>query len=55
MVIGVMYLFVDFNYVQVGEQRGLPAEGEWFGALILMASLVFVYINVLRVLASRRR
>jgi len=52
--IGVMYLFVDFNYVQVGEQRRLPADAEWYGALMLMMSLVFVYINVLRVLGRRR-
>ncbi len=55
VVIGVMYLFVDFNAVQLGEQRRLPAQAEWFGALTLMMSLVFVYINVLRVVASRRR
>ncbi|HEY2429774.1 MAG TPA: Bax inhibitor-1/YccA family protein [Acidimicrobiales bacterium] len=55
VVIGVAYLFIDFNYVEVGEQRGLPVEGEWYGALMLMMSLVFVYINVLRILASRRR
>jgi len=53
--IGVMYLFIDFNAVQTGEQRRLPVEAEWFSALTLMMSLVFVYINVLRVLASRRR
>jgi len=55
VVIGVAYLFIDFNYVQVGEERGLPVQGEWYGALMLMMSLVFVYINVLRILASRRR
>jgi uncharacterized YccA/Bax inhibitor family protein len=55
VVIGVMYLFIDFNAVQLGEQRRLPVEAEWYGALILMMSLVFVYINVLRVVASRRR
>ncbi len=55
VVLGVAYLFVDFNYVQVGEQRGLPVEGEWVGALLLMASIVMVYINVLRILGARRR
>jgi len=51
---GVAFMFMDFNYIQIGEQRGLPAQGEWYGALILMTSLVFVYINVLRILARRR-
>ncbi len=30
-------------------------EAEWYGALLLMVSLVMVYLNVLRILASRRR
>jgi len=55
VVIGVMYLFIDFNAVAIGEQRQLPVEAEWYGALILMMSLVFVYLNVLRIIASRRR
>jgi uncharacterized YccA/Bax inhibitor family protein len=54
VALGVMYLFIDFNYVQVGEQRRLPADGEWYGALMLMMSLVLVYINVLRILGRRR-
>jgi uncharacterized YccA/Bax inhibitor family protein len=54
IAIGVMYLFIDFNYVQISEQRRLPADGEWYGALMLMMSLVLVYINVLRVLGRRR-
>jgi uncharacterized YccA/Bax inhibitor family protein len=52
--IGVMFLFIDFNYVQVSEQRQLPVQGEWLGALLLMTSLVMVYINVLRILGRRR-
>jgi uncharacterized YccA/Bax inhibitor family protein len=55
VVIGVGYLFFDFDYIRRGEERGLPVQGEWYGALLLMMSLAFVYLNVLRVLASRRR
>jgi uncharacterized YccA/Bax inhibitor family protein len=55
VVIGVMFLFTDFNFVQQAEQqRSLPKAGEWYGALMLMMSLVFVYINVLRILGRRR-
>ena len=55
LVLGVAYLFIDFNYVQLGEQQRLPAEGEWYAALALMMSLVFVYISILRILASQGR
>jgi uncharacterized YccA/Bax inhibitor family protein len=54
VAIGVMFLFIDFNYIQASEQRQLPAEGEWLGALLLMTSLVMVYINILRILGRRR-
>jgi|SRR5579862_9412768 len=54
VVIGVMFLFVDFNFIQQAEKAQLPEQMEWFGAMILMAGLVWVYINVLRILGRRR-
>jgi uncharacterized YccA/Bax inhibitor family protein len=54
VLVGVLFLFIDFNFIQQSEQRQLPAEAEWSGALVLMTSLVFVYINVLRILGRRR-
>lgn len=54
VVVGVLFLFIDFNFIQQSEQRQLPAEAEWVGALLLMTSLVFVYINILRILGRRR-
>jgi len=55
VVLGVAYLFIDFHYIEVFEERQAPVQAEWFGALLLMGSLVMVYLNVLRILASRRR
>jgi uncharacterized YccA/Bax inhibitor family protein len=54
VVVGVLFLFIDFNFIQQSEQRQLPAEAEWVGALLLMTSLVFVYINILRILGRQR-
>jgi uncharacterized YccA/Bax inhibitor family protein len=54
VVLGVMFLFLDFNFIQVTEQRQLSAKGEWLGALLLMNALVMVYINVLGILGRRR-
>jgi len=54
VVLGTMMLFVDFNFIYQAEAAHLPAEAEWFGALMLMISLVFVYLNILRVLGRRR-
>jgi len=55
LAVGVLNLFVDFSVIQEMERRGAGADGEWFGALILLTSLVLVYISILRILASSRR
>jgi len=54
VVIGVLYLFIDFDYIQHGEGRALPAQAEWYAALTVMMSIVFIYLNVLRMLGNRR-
>ncbi len=52
--VGVLNLFVDFSAIETMEEQGADAKGEWFGALILLTSLVLVYISILRILGSRR-
>ena len=53
--IGIANLFIDFAYVQHMEQMGADRQGEWYGALGMMISLVLVYISILRILAASRR
>ncbi len=53
--VGVLNLFVDFAAIQDMEERGADSRGEWFGALILLTSLVLVYVSILRILAASRR
>jgi len=53
--VGILNLFVDFAVIQEMEARGADARGEWYGALILLVSLVLVYQSILRILASSRR
>jgi len=54
LVIAVMNLFVDFNYVYMAQRAGVAKDGEWFAALSIMFSLVMVYLALLRILGSRR-
>jgi uncharacterized YccA/Bax inhibitor family protein len=54
VIVGTMFLFIDFNFAQVSEQRRASAEGEWLGALLIMNALVLVYINVLGIMGRRR-
>jgi uncharacterized YccA/Bax inhibitor family protein len=53
--IALMNLFVDFERARKVEDAGMAPEVEWFAALQLMISLVMVYVNVLRILASSQR
>ena len=53
--IALMNLFVDFERARKVEEAGMAPEVEWFAAFQLMLSLVMVYVNVLRILASSQR
>jgi uncharacterized YccA/Bax inhibitor family protein len=55
LCVGVLNLFVDFAQIEAMEQRGAHKDGEWYGALILLTSLVLVYLSILRILASSSR
>lgn len=54
LVVAVMNLFVDFNFVYMAQRAGVRKEGEWFAALSIMFSLVMVYLALLRILGGRR-
>jgi uncharacterized YccA/Bax inhibitor family protein len=53
--IALMNLFVGFERARKVEEGAMAPEVEWFAALQLMISLVMVYVNVLRIIASSRR
>ena len=53
--IALMNLFVDFERARKVEEGGMSPEVEWYAAFQLMLSLVMVYVNVLRILASSQR
>jgi uncharacterized YccA/Bax inhibitor family protein len=54
LVVGIMNLFVDFNFVYKAQQAGVSKEGEWFAALSIMFSVVMIYLALLRILGNRR-
>lgn len=54
--VGLSYLFIDFDKIRRAEEaNALSDTAEWFLAFQLLLSLVMVYINVLRILASSQR
>ena len=56
-VIGLasLNLIIDFDFIERGEQYMLPKDNEWFGAFGLMVTLVWVYLEILRLLAKLNR
>jgi len=45
-------LVLDFDFIEEGVQRRLPANMEWFGAFGLITTLVWLYLELLRLLAK---
>jgi len=56
-IIAALYLFMDFEHIKQSVQQGVDTKYGWTLALGLMVSLVWLYIEILRLLAifSRRR
>ncbi|MDG1050685.1 MAG: Bax inhibitor-1/YccA family protein [Planctomycetota bacterium] len=48
-------LLLDFDFIERGARRGAPKAMEWFGAFALMVTLVWLYLEILRLLAKFSR
>lgn len=55
-VIGIaaLNLLLDFDNIIKGEQYGAPKYMEWFSAMGLMITLIWLYIEILRLLSKLR-
>lgn len=51
LVLGVFMLVLDFDFVENGVAAGLPERESWRAAFALTVSLVWIYTNLLRILA----
>jgi uncharacterized YccA/Bax inhibitor family protein len=52
--LGVLFLILDFDQVERGIAAGLPESESWRAAFGLTATIVFIYIEILRILAILR-
>ncbi|HEY1757445.1 MAG TPA: Bax inhibitor-1/YccA family protein [Bryobacteraceae bacterium] len=55
-VVGVaaLNLVLDFNYIEQGAAQGAPRYMEWYSAFGLMVTLVWLYLEMLRLLSKMR-
>lgn len=54
-IVAALSLALDFAFIDRGVDAGLPKQMEWYGAFALLSSLVWLYINMLRLLALLRQ
>jgi uncharacterized YccA/Bax inhibitor family protein len=52
VVIAALNLVLDFDFIEKGAQSGAPKYMEWYGAFGLMVTLVWLYVELLRLLAK---
>ncbi|QTH42618.1 Bax inhibitor-1/YccA family protein [Cohnella sp. LGH] len=52
VVVAALNLVLDFDFIESGAQQGAPKYMEWYGAFGLMVTLVWLYIEMLRLLAK---
>lgn len=54
VIIAALNLVLDFDFIENGSKNGLPKYMEWYGAFGLLVTLVWLYLEILRLLAKLR-
>jgi uncharacterized YccA/Bax inhibitor family protein len=55
VVVAALNLLLDFDLIERGARAGAPAYMEWYAAFGLLVTLVWLYLELLRLLARLRR
>ena len=55
VLIASLNLIIDFDFIQKGVAIGAPKYMEWYGAFALMVTIVWLYLEILRLLSKLRR
>jgi uncharacterized YccA/Bax inhibitor family protein len=54
IVIAALNLVLDFDFIESGVEAGAPKYMEWYGAFGLMVTLIWLYLEFLRLLSKLR-
>lgn len=54
-VVAALNLVLDFDFIEKGSQMGLPKYFEWYAAFGLLVTLIWLYLELLRLLAILNR
>jgi len=55
VIIASLNLIIDFDKIETGARMGAPKYMEWYGAFGLMVTLIWLYMEMLRLLGKVRR
>lgn len=54
VVVAALNLVLDFDFIERGAEQGAPKFMEWYAAFGLMVTLIWLYLEILRLLAKVR-
>ncbi len=54
VVVAALNLILDFDFIETAAREGYPKFVEWYGAFGLMVTLIWLYIEILRLLSKLR-
>ena len=55
VVIAALNLSLDFDFIESSARNQAPKHMEWYGAFGLLVTLVWLYVEILRLLAILNR
>jgi len=55
VIVASLNLVLDFDMIESGARMGAPKYMEWYGAFGLMVTLIWLYLEMLRLLAKLQR
>jgi uncharacterized YccA/Bax inhibitor family protein len=55
VIIAALNLVLDFDVIETGVNNGAAKYMEWYGAFALMVTLIWLYLEILRLLGKARR
>lgn len=55
VIIASLNLILDFDMIEMAARMGAPKYMEWYGAFGLMVTLIWLYLEILRLLGKMRR
>lgn len=52
VIVAALNLVLDFDFIEQGSRSGAPRYMEWYAAFGLMVTLIWLYVEILRLLAK---